>query len=72
MAQENRLEMQGNTGGPIRWELASGNHVAPILPTPGARSFDLRGTWKSGQALAGTGALVFEGEVLDEMRSAVH
>jgi len=72
MAQENRQEMQGNAGGHIRWELASGNHVAPMLPTPGARSFDLRGAWKSGQSLAGTGALVFEGEVLDDARCALN
>ena len=39
-----------------------------FTPTKGARVVDLRGSFTSGQLLAGTGALVFEGELLEGPR----
>ena len=47
-----------------RWIVSRDN--ASLKPTAGARVVDLRGSFANGQLLAGTGALVFEGETLTE------
>ena len=40
--------------------------------TQAARSIEVAGSMRDGQALAGTGALVFEGEILDGPRFQIH
>jgi hypothetical protein len=72
MAQGNRIELQAAMTETMRFEISAGKQQARMQPTAGARSFDLRGSWNSGQVLAGTGALVFEGEVLEGPRTAIH
>jgi hypothetical protein len=72
MAQGNRVELGAPITETARFDVAAGGQQARLKPTAGARAFDLRGSWNSGQVLAGSGALVFEGEVLEGSREAVH
>jgi hypothetical protein len=43
-----------------------------MKPTRGAKVIDLRGTFGCGQKLAGTGELVFEGELLELPARRLH
>jgi hypothetical protein len=72
MAQGNRTELRAAITETVRFEMSAGKQQATMQPTAGARAFDLRGSWNSGQVLAGSGALVFEGEVLEGPRTAIH
>jgi hypothetical protein len=68
MAQENRFAHHVASGANFRWN----GQEASMQRTPGARSIELAGTFRDGQSLAGSGALVFEGEVLDGPRFPLH
>jgi hypothetical protein len=68
MAQENRFAHHVAPGATFRWDADK----PAMQRTPSARSIELCGTFRDGQALAGTGALVFEGEVLDGPRFRLH
>jgi hypothetical protein len=72
MAQGNRIELRAAITETMRFDVTAGTQQTRMQPTAGARAFDLRGSWNSGQVLAGTGALVFEGEVLEGSRTAIH
>lgn len=71
MAQENRSVWSVSHGAP-RWPAAPTRIDAPLQPTAAARAIDMRGSFRSAQALAGSGVLVFEGEILDGPRFPVH
>lgn len=63
------------TGQPDEKLSDAGNSV--IKPTADAKVIDMRGHSRfshtiSGQSLAGSGALVFEGELLDGMHRGMH
>jgi len=68
MAQQNRFADHVAPGANFRWDVEQ----PAMQRTPGARSIELCGSFRDGQALAGSGALVFEGEVLDGPRFRLH
>jgi hypothetical protein len=68
MAQENRFAHHVAPGANFRWDAEQ----PAMQRTPGARTVEFGGTFRDGQALAGSGALVFEGEVLDGPRFRLH
>jgi hypothetical protein len=49
----------------LRSSFARVSRYVPMTPTPNATVVDLRGDCSNGQQLAGSGALVFEGELLE-------
>jgi hypothetical protein len=71
MAQEHR-SATSVTFGASRWQAAPSRVDIAMQPTAGARTIDLRGSFRSAQAMAGSGALVFEGELLEGPRFPVH
>ncbi len=71
MAQENRLASAVSLGA-SRWHAGAVGIDAKMQPTAGAQCIDLRGSFRSAQSLAGSGALVFEGELLEGPRFQVH
>lgn len=71
MAQENSTALLTASFG-ARAHFAALRANAPLQPTVGAHTIDLRGSFNSGQALAGSGVLSFEGEILEGPRFPVH
>ncbi len=67
MAQENR-SISAVAPGVSSWRVLPARSNAQLQPTTGAQCIDLRGSFRSAQMLAGTGALVFEGELLEGVR----
>lgn len=65
MAQENNTAL-------LTASFGARAHFAALQPTVGAHTIDLRGSFNSGQALAGSGVLSFEGEILEGPRFPVH
>ncbi len=68
MATKNGHVHHAPAGMNLRWDIPA----ETMRRTPAARSIEVAGTFRDGQSLAGTGALVFEGELLDGPRVAVH
>lgn len=68
MAREFRMCAQIESTARPNWLAGAAETISPMQPTPGARVINLRGSFANGQNLAGSGALVFEGEVLEAVR----
>ncbi len=68
MATKNGYVHQAPAGMNLRWDVPA----ETMRRTPAARSIEVAGSFRDGQSLAGTGALVFEGELLEGPRFAVH
>jgi hypothetical protein len=68
MAIKNGHVHHAPAGMNLRWEIPT----ETMRRTPAARSIEVAGSLRDGQSLAGTGALVFEGELLDGPRFSLH
>ena len=68
MAHKNGQVHQSAARMGFPWDSPAGS----MRRTPSARSIEVAGSFRDGQALAGTGALVFEGEVLEGPRFPLH
>lgn len=67
MSSEYRMTARVEIESRPRWIVAE-RRDGRMQPTRSARVVDLRGSFANGQMLAGTGALSFEGEVLEGLR----
>ncbi|MCU0791178.1 MAG: hypothetical protein MUE79_09035 [Nitratireductor sp.] len=68
MAHKNGQVHNASAGVVFPWE----QPAASMRRTPAARSIEVAGSFRDGQALAGSGALVFEGELLEGPRFRLH
>lgn len=68
MAHKNGQVHQAAARMAFPWESPSSS----MRRTPAARSIEVAGSFRDGQSLAGTGALVFEGELLEGPRFPLH
>lgn len=67
MTSEHRMTPRVEVDFRGRW-LHAPQNAAAERRAQSVRAFDLRGSFANGQSLAGSGALVFEGEVLEGLR----
>jgi hypothetical protein len=56
----------------LRRSLTRAKKDTPMQPTPDAIVIDMRDSGRNGQQIAGSGALVFEGEFLERKPSKFH